>query len=309
MTTADTYAVIDLLHENRSYQFEVLEAAIVALSQGRHVRSLYVRGSIAQSSADRLSDVDLVVVVDDDAFVDHVRNSDRVVKSFSTPLFAGWSDRLAPNFGGHGLVYLLRGPHGVYQLDLYYLPASKVGAFLERHDEQHVFEARRVYLDSSFREDFRDASATSTAEVPHSTATPASSVAEAFVLSFLMKKRVERGEYLASVHELTLVKEATRDHLRRELFPNTTHTDWYKLDVDLSGTAKLRDLRERMLRLADTPSCRNLDDVRAFVGEWVDVFSIVSAGALGEVAVAADHVLEAGFGFSAQKSAELLESW
>lgn len=122
-----SHAVLDELSKmNRPDQFDLLERAAEVLTASPTVTHLLVRGSLASGTADRLSDVDFIVGVEDGAFAEFVSVLDALVSAELGGIMPGWRDTIVGDMGGLGYVYLVGWAGRLQQVDLYVVPATKV---------------------------------------------------------------------------------------------------------------------------------------------------------------------------------------
>jgi hypothetical protein len=102
--------------------FQELVEKFAALSM---VSAIIQRGSLAKQADDRASDVDLLLVIEDDFFEQFINDIDTYIHSFTKCLTKnGWIDSIVPNFGGIGFVFLVEYKNQLIQLDVYVTPAS-----------------------------------------------------------------------------------------------------------------------------------------------------------------------------------------
>ncbi|MFE2759697.1 nucleotidyltransferase domain-containing protein [Streptomyces halstedii] len=136
MTTTTPPAPLSPLEEpayaHRPPQLTVLADLVQALSGIPAVTRLLVRGSLATGTADRLSDVDLVVAVRDERLPALMGSLDAVMSTEFGTLLPGWRDTIVGDLGGAGFVYLLPHDGHLLQLDLYLCPDSAVDALRRR---------------------------------------------------------------------------------------------------------------------------------------------------------------------------------
>ncbi|WP_331748683.1 nucleotidyltransferase domain-containing protein [Streptomyces chartreusis] len=122
----------ELAQAHRPVQLAVLGDLVRALSATTAVTHLLVRGSLATGTADRLSDVDLVVAVRDEKLPALMDSLDALMSTTFGTLLPGWRDTIVGNLGGAGFVYLLPHDGHLLQLDLYLCPTSAVAALRRR---------------------------------------------------------------------------------------------------------------------------------------------------------------------------------
>lgn len=115
----------NLLIESPPSQFKILENLLEVFSREKALRFAFVRGSVARNDYDRASDVDLVIGIDDLLFEPFVNSLNFLMEEHFNPLMPGWSDKIVPNFGGLGYVYLIPENGVIFQVDLYVVPTTK----------------------------------------------------------------------------------------------------------------------------------------------------------------------------------------
>lgn len=117
-------------------QMRLLNELISIFSNDRRVDQIIVRGSFAKKTYDELSDVDLLLVIDDSHFNEMLTGIDFIVsENLSSINKKGWVDSFVADFGGLGLIYLLNFDDAIIQLDLYLTSSScskKIYNFIEK---------------------------------------------------------------------------------------------------------------------------------------------------------------------------------
>jgi predicted nucleotidyltransferase len=61
-------ALRKILDDTKAIQIRLLESLMAEFISSRYVQEIYIRGSIASGKFDRSSDIDLVIIVDDDHY-------------------------------------------------------------------------------------------------------------------------------------------------------------------------------------------------------------------------------------------------
>ncbi len=83
------------------------------------------RGSFANHTSDRASDVDILLIVEDNLFESTIKILDTLIGSIGRLLYPrGWIDSIVPDFGGIGYVYILEYEGRLVHLDVYITPES-----------------------------------------------------------------------------------------------------------------------------------------------------------------------------------------
>ncbi|MBN1371693.1 MAG: nucleotidyltransferase domain-containing protein [Anaerolineaceae bacterium] len=96
-----------------------LESALTALKQDERVQAAWVLGSLGRGDADALSDIDLVVVVQDDFLRDVITGRYDFARQVGEPLFFLEAPRNAPP-GGAYLMVCYDAPVAPHILDIYW---------------------------------------------------------------------------------------------------------------------------------------------------------------------------------------------
>ncbi|MFE9387583.1 hypothetical protein ACFYMO_30845 [Streptomyces sp. NPDC007025] len=229
----------EIARAHRPVQLTVLEELVAQFSASRAVTRLLVRGSLAAGTADRLSDVDLVVAVRDTdltAMADHL---DAVLAMTHGALLPGWRDSIvAPDLGGLGYVYLLPQSGHLLQLDLYLCPESAAGQLMQRSGARLLWQASDVRQAARRT---RTQAAVEAARRQDAPRTCTELLVQAVVVHHMLTKRLARGErYIAYGLEQDL--HATyRDLVRCALVPHSRHHGWYHLPDEIGRTAVGRE--------------------------------------------------------------------
>jgi predicted nucleotidyltransferase len=238
----------ELAHAHRPAQLAVLGDLVHALSATTAVTHLLVRGSLATGTADRLSDVDLVVAVRDDRLPALMNSLDALMSAAFGTLLPGWRDTIVGNLGGAGFVYLLAHDGHLLQLDLYLCPTSAVSALRRRINPRLLWQGPGSQDTAD-----ADTQARTAQELAHATEAPADCgqlLVQAMVLHAMLRKRLARGQqYIAYGlrHDLNVT---CRDVIRTALVPHSRHHGWYHLPDEVgrtaTGRACLAELQEAL---------------------------------------------------------------
>ncbi|MCG6313287.1 hypothetical protein K6U52_08425 [Vibrio vulnificus] len=219
MTTEIIPAIGKLLKKNPPQQFIILSEVLEIFIQSGVLKSAYVRGSLSNNTYDKISDVDLVVCINDQDWEDICELSDEIISHKYKTLFPAWEDKIVPDFGGKGFVHLINHEGKLYQIDLYIMPYSNESNLLSIPQIRKVYpeDCNGVNADYSFSMPGLQQKIPSIDEV----------ISEIAVLSCLVSKRVKRGQDLLNYsesHQLTL---AVRNLFRVLLDPEYYHYGWY----------------------------------------------------------------------------------
>ncbi|MFJ8677330.1 nucleotidyltransferase domain-containing protein [Streptomyces sp. NPDC093589] len=240
MTTTTPTAPLSPLEElaaaHRPAQLTVLADLVQTLSGAPAVTQLLVRGSLATGTADRLSDVDLVVAVRDDQLPLLMRNLDAVMSTEFRAMLPGWRDTIVGDLGGAGFVYLLPHQDHLLQLDLYLCPDSKIEALRRRIGPRLLWQETRTGDSGTDAE----ARAETAAELARTAAAPtdcSTLLVQAMVLHAMLRKRVLRGQEYIAYGLLHQLHATCRDLIRTALVPHSRHHGWYHLPDEVGRTA------------------------------------------------------------------------
>lgn len=250
--------LLQLEKANRPEQFELLEEAAQLFTASSAVSHLLVRGSLAVGTADRLSDVDFVVGVEDGEFLRFVSVINPLMRTEFGGILPGWRDTIVGDMGGIGYVFLIgRGAH-LQQVDLYAVPASMIG-------QVHEYTvARPIFV--------RDPSATYPSvpkvarEVERMLSMPRSCtelLIEALVVGYLIRKRINRRQDYIAYAETHLFNTAAKNLIKTALAPTSRHYGWYQLEEEIGctpiGRKCLADLAA-LISVPGIPTIASLDE-------------------------------------------------
>ncbi|MCC5580112.1 hypothetical protein IMZ11_31255 [Microtetraspora sp. AC03309] len=247
-----------LEHLNRPSQFAIMEKVTDVLATSPAVTHLLVRGSIARGTSDRLSDVDLVIGITPSAYADFVAVHDALAATELGAIVPGWLDTIVPRMGGLGYVHLIEHAGRLYQLDLYLAPADRLTSIAAFTSGSIVYTNpdAGIHLYDPANDDFinRHLSAAPTCE---------QLIVEALVLTWMIHKRLMRGQQFMAYAETHMLHTAARSLIRTALSPQTAFYGWYHLDTDLGktpiGQACLREL-DMLIASPPVPTVRSLTD-------------------------------------------------
>ncbi|CAN5195283.1 hypothetical protein BH10CYA1_BH10CYA1_55770 [soil metagenome] len=247
------------------HQIQILERLLTEFTDKEGIRQIFVRGSISNGRFDRSSDTDLAIVVDDAVFGNYLRILDDLMMVTFGAVLPGWVDKIVPDFGGTGLVYLVRAQDGqVFQLDIYVAPASTANfANIRAGEIKRLFP----YPDNS--------------PIPSNCAPDA--LAQKLVLDEIVKfwqekdtvesdfvavcvhavmilKRIQRATFWLNMSNSVGLLESIRQLLRRKYCSGLREYGWYKFDaivVDQTSqelALELKDLATLLLPAASFSS-------------------------------------------------------
>ncbi|MFE4826318.1 hypothetical protein [Streptomyces sp. NPDC056672] len=252
------FQLAELADANRPAQLPLVGHIAQILSVSPAVTHLLVRGSLASGTADRLSDVDFVIGVDDallPAFTDAL---DDLMAVEAGVLLPGWPDSIVADLGGLGYVFLIPYDGKLQQVDLYLAPASKISAIRRKVTCAAVLDRDPA---PPLDEDRRRAE-TFVAERVARPRTCAELLVEHLVLAVLLRKRLRRGQRFVAYAEWHLLHTATKDLIKAALAPTSRYWGWYQLREELAltpiGRACLADLDAAVTSPA-VPTAQDVD--------------------------------------------------
>ncbi|MFD5935541.1 nucleotidyltransferase domain-containing protein [Streptomyces sp. NPDC060333] len=228
----------ELAYAHRPPQLTVLADLVQSLSGIPAVTQLLVRGSLATGTADRLSDVDLVVAVRDARLPALMTSLDALMSTEFGTLLPGWRDTIVGDLGGAGFVYLLPHDGHLLQLDLYLCPDSAVDALRRRIGPRLLWQETPNGTASNTDAD-AGARAETAADLARTAAAPpdcSTLLVQAMVLHAMLRKRVLRGQEYIAYGLLHQLHATCRDMIRTSLVPHSRHHGWYHLPDEVGRT-------------------------------------------------------------------------
>ncbi|WP_326770338.1 nucleotidyltransferase domain-containing protein (plasmid) [Streptomyces sp. NBC_01591] len=248
----------ELAYAHRPAQLTVLADLVQTLSGVQAVTQLLVRGSLATGTADRLSDVDLVVAVRDERLPALMGSLDAVMSTEFGALLPGWRDTIVGDLGGAGFVYLLPHDGHLLQLDLYLCPASAVDALRRRIGPRLLWQETRADTGPDVNAGARGETV---AELARTAATPdncSTLLVQAMVLHAMLRKRVLRGQEYIAYGLLHQLHETCRDVIRTALVPHSRHHGWYHLPDEVGRTTIGRECLAELTDALTSPPVPNV---------------------------------------------------
>jgi predicted nucleotidyltransferase len=233
-----------LLETNRPDQFALLEAATELFTRSDAVTDLLVRGSLARGTADRLSDVDFVVAVEDAKFPQFVSALNPLIATELGGILPGWRDTIVGDMGGLGYVFLLVWADHLQQLDLYAVPASRLARVREQSVCQTVFTR-----DPDAIHTVDDETSQFVTRVARQPSDCENLLIEALVLGYLARKRVARGQDFIAYSEWFLFNTAVKNLIKTALAPSSSFYGWYQLHEEIGRTPLGRDCLDHLTAL------------------------------------------------------------
>ncbi|GAA3633758.1 hypothetical protein GCM10022223_60110 [Kineosporia mesophila] len=253
MAAPGAAAMETLASVHRPAQFGLLARAADVLTESRQVSALLVRGSLARGTSDRLSDIDLVVGVEDEHFGNFVDVVDLLMTTALGAIMPGWRDSIVADMGGLGFVYLVAHEERLYQFDLYAAPASVISGIVQ------TTGAREIFTRSSGEPSLPNPAVfVAPNDVISATwARPASCselLVEVLVLGLMIKKRLVRGQTFMAFGEWQLLLAAFRDLIKTALVPTSQSRGWYKLLDEVGVTPIGRECLDELSVLMRQPT-------------------------------------------------------
>lgn len=236
-------ALENLASAHRPKQFAMLEHMVTLFTTSGAVTNLLVRGSLASGTADRLSDVDLVVGVEDQSFAKFVAVHDALMQTEMGSVMPGWRDRIVGDMGGVGFVHLIAWDGDLQQIDLYFTPASRIGALEKQTGARPVFERTpdRFYPDLG-------------CAIPNSTPGATELLVEVLVIGYMIRKRIARGQSFIAYAEANMLATAAKDLVKVALAPHSRYYGWYRLAEEIGITPIGRDCLRHLHALISGPA-------------------------------------------------------
>ncbi|MEV8101720.1 MULTISPECIES: nucleotidyltransferase domain-containing protein [unclassified Streptomyces] len=245
----------ELAHAHRPVQLAVLGDLVQALSATTAVTHLLVRGSLATGTADRLSDVDLVVAVRDEQLPTLMGSLDTLMSTTFGTLLPGWRDTIVGNLGGAGFVYLLPHDGHLLQLDLYLCPTSAVHALRRRIGPRLLWQGPGAQDTAD-----ADTQRQTAQELARATEAPAdcgSLLVQAMVLHAMLRKRLARGQQYIAYGLLHDLNATCRDVIRTALVPHSRHHGWYHLPDEVGRSTTGRECLAELTEALTSPPVPN----------------------------------------------------
>ena len=249
----------DLAQANQPAQLPLVTRIATLLSASPAVTHLLVRGSLASGTADRLSDVDFVVGVNDAAMPAFTTALDDLMTIAVGALLPGWRDSIVADLGGLGFVFLVPHDGKLQQIDLYLAPTSKIPVIRRT-------VATAVLLDRQTPAPDADTAARTSAFVAEQAARPKSCtelLIEHLVVAVLLHKRIRRGQRFVAYAEWHLLHTATKNLIKAALAPASRFWGWYQLREEIALTPIGRACLDGLDAAISGPAVPTAEDVDA----------------------------------------------
>ncbi|AQZ63008.1 unnamed protein product [[Actinomadura] parvosata subsp. kistnae] len=283
MNATDT-ALEALAAANRPEQFTIMEQTMRLLTASPAVTHLAVRGSFAAGTSDRLSDVDLVVGVREPEYAMFTAAHDALIAARLGQLLPAWPDTIVPDLGGLGFVHLLVHRHMLYQLDLYLAPAGRVERIVAATRGRLMYTAP----DHTGAPEGHPQVETFIAAARQSPPTCTELLVEVLVLTWLIRKRIVRGQQFMAYKEAHQLTTATRALARTALSPHTAYLGWYHLETDLGATPIGRACLADLAELAAEPALPTLQSLERMLATVLTLARRAAPEAVEQLATAID---------------------
>lgn len=215
----------NLLVQSPPPQFQILEKLLDVFARKDALKFAFVRGSIARNDYDRTSDVDLVIGIEDSLFESFIQSLDFLMEEHFNPILPGWNDKIVPDFGGLGYVYLIPENGQLFQVDLYVIPASKLAAVRAIPKAKQVYMANDDVVVADIKTQQQNQNLIQTLKKAESGKD--AYLVEAMILAFLLLKRIKRGQVLLNYSETVLLNSAIRNIFRLCFEPHYINYGWY----------------------------------------------------------------------------------
>ncbi|GGK43654.1 nucleotidyltransferase domain-containing protein [Nocardia camponoti] len=273
----------EIVAANRPDQFGLLERATAMFTASEVVTHLLVRGSLARGTADRLSDVDFVVGVDDSHFVQYASVLDALVATELSSILPGWLDTIVGDMGGLGSVYLVGWSGRLHQLDIYLAPASKIAGIRSKTLCRTIFEREP----SQLYEPVADVEL----YIAETVARPRSAtelLIEVMVLAYLIRKRITRGHKYIAYSEVGMLNTAAKNLIKTALAPRSAYYGWYQLESEVGITPIGRTCLGHLTALISLPGIPSLTSLRDALSRVFAIAEAAAPEAMAEIGDALD---------------------
>lgn len=272
-----TDMLASIAEANRPEQFTILDKAVGLLSASPAVSHLMVRGSFADGTSDRLSDIDLVVGVREADYADFATCQDALIGAAFCQLLPGWPDTIVPPFGGVGWVHLIQHQGTLHQLDLYVAPSARIDEVRARTRGQVIYTDAEA-TEPATQETERAAAFVSS--VRESQPTPENLITELLVLAHMIRKRLARGQRFMAYKEGYQFTDAARGLARTGLAPRTEFLRWYHLEETLGETPLGRQCLALLRELTDLPTVPDTTSLSRMLDIALRLAALAAPGAL-----------------------------
>lgn len=210
------------------WQRPTLDKLVERLATKPWTRDVLLRGSLARGQEDAVSDLDVVVTVDASDFADSVRDLARGLPLETGARMAPWVDGLVRDFGGLGFVYLLEVSPGRWgQIDVYVLPHDHRMGLLG-HGPVLTMWSRQCATTRPSAGDL-DVDRYRHERISAALRDCGQALMGCYVATFLLRKRLERGQGTQTFADTYLLAQAVRDLLVVSCHPQRPEHGWHGL--------------------------------------------------------------------------------
>lgn len=251
--------VTRVLTQNMPLQHRILGLLLQKFSEIDYVAQIFVRGSLAGSSRcrgqegpavsgfDRNSDVDVVLVVDPKQFATLLSVIDIIMLESFGAIMPGWFDKIVPNFGGVGLVYILAIDGRLIQADIYITPEiSKTFGSLK---EKRLLYQRTTPV-KRLAKSFDISKKIDAFAIERDTAS--GDFIAGVILAFLINKRQTRRQFFLGFKEMGMLYDVIGRILRRRYDPTMINYGWYGFSLRVATCQRGHDFVVRLKDLMDS---------------------------------------------------------
>lgn len=273
----------NLLLKTPPPHFAILDKLLDIFSDQPYLNSAYIRGSIAANRYDRASDVDLVMVINDSEYLAVVENLNVILNQHFVTLRPGWLDKIVPDFGGLGFVFLVADMNSTYQLDIYLMPLSSKDNLKKIPQATLVFESQNDWTPLTFdAKTEADSKISSYINCRKSRATCLEEVCDEFlIITYLIKKRIKRQQFFLNSSETTLKWHSLRQMMRHLWEPQYLNYGWYHFLETTDLQPSIAQIKNRFQNLILNYPISNPESLRLSHQLFLDLLTI--AGLPSEV--------------------------
>ena len=270
--------------------FAILDKLLDIFSCQSYLNSAYIRGSIATNRYDRASDVDLVMVINDSDYLAVVENLNIILSQHFVTLRPGWLDKIVPDFGGLGFVFLVADMNSNYQLDLYLMPLSAKNNLKKIPKVTLVFESPQDSIIAPMDEKVTGSDSKISSYIKHRKSQAASfeEVCDEFlIITYLIKKRIKRQQFFLNSSETTLQWNSLRQMMRHLWEPQYLNYGWYHFLETTDLPTSILDIKNRFQNLMQKHSVSNSESLRLSHQLFLDLVSMSSISSITENSIKA----------------------
>lgn len=218
------------------------------------VFAIIQRGSFAKGCEDRASDIDVLFVIEDESFEQFLYDLNKRLGETCTLLVKeGWIDSIVPDFGGMGLVFLVKKFEKLMQVDIYVTPVSRAKRIWEFKEKQFIYQ-RGKHLP-----DINDNLSTSSIDVlgvverySSTRSVQFQAIFEVFLMIEMYAKHIYRGHVTLAAKYRYQLSESVATLIRLAYTPNKVDYKMYDWEKDFTNVSTpIVKKFERSLTLVD----------------------------------------------------------